>query len=54
MHRVVTQPTACDANGRGQRAESRRHRGYAFQWYSLAVLIAALAGFFGWKAWRER
>ena len=31
-----------------------KHRGYAFQWYSLAVLIAALAGFFGWKAWRER
>ena len=31
-----------------------KHRGYAFQWYSLAVLIAALAVFFGWKAWRER
>lgn len=31
-----------------------KHRGYAFQWYSLAILIAALAVFFGWKAWRER
>ncbi len=31
-----------------------KHRGYAFQWYSLAVLIAALAVFFGWKAWRDR
>ena len=31
-----------------------KHRGYAFQWYSLAVLIAALAVFFGWKAWRGR
>lgn len=31
-----------------------KHRGYAFQWYSLATLIAALAVFFGWKAWRER
>ena len=31
-----------------------KHRGYAFQWYALAVLIAALAVFFGWKAWRER
>ena len=31
-----------------------KHRGYAFQWYSLAVLIAALAVLFGWKAWRER
>ena len=31
-----------------------KHRGYAFQWYSLAVLIAALAAFFGWRVWRER
>lgn len=31
-----------------------KHRGYAFQWYSLAVLIAALAALFGWKDWRER
>ena len=31
-----------------------KHRGYALQWYSLAVLIAALAAFFGWKDWRER
>ena len=31
-----------------------KHRGYAFQWYSLAVLIAALAAFFSWKIWRER
>ena len=31
-----------------------KNRGYAFQWYSLAVLIAALAVFFGGKAWRER
>lgn len=29
-----------------------RHRGYAFQWYALAALIAALAIYFGWKAWR--
>lgn len=31
-----------------------RHRGYAFQWYALAALISALAGYFGWKAWRGR
>ena len=31
-----------------------KHLGYAFQWYSLAVLIAALAFFFGWRAWRDR
>lgn len=31
-----------------------KNLGYAFQWYSLAVLIAALAVFFGWKAWRDR
>ena len=30
-----------------------RHRGYAFQWYSLAVLIAALTLFFGSKALRR-
>lgn len=31
-----------------------KHRGYAFQWYSLAVLIATLAAWFGWKAWRRQ
>jgi len=31
-----------------------KHRGYAFQWYSLAVLIAALTVYFGWKSWRTR
>ena len=31
-----------------------KNLGYAFQWYLLAVLIAALAVFFGWKAWRDR
>lgn len=31
-----------------------KHRGYAFQWYSLALLIAALSVYFGWKAWRAR
>jgi surfeit locus 1 family protein len=31
-----------------------KNRGYAFQWYAIAVLIAALAVFFGRKAWRER
>ena len=30
-----------------------KNLGYAFQWYSLAVLIAALAVLFGWKAWRQ-
>lgn len=30
-----------------------RHRGYAFQWYSLAVLVALLTLFFGGKAWRR-
>lgn len=30
-----------------------RHRGYAFQWYSLAILIAALTLFFGGKALRK-
>ena len=29
-----------------------KHRGYAFQWYSLATLIAALASYFSWRAWR--
>ncbi len=31
-----------------------KHRGYAFQWYALAALIAALALYFGFKAWRAR
>jgi cytochrome oxidase assembly protein ShyY1 len=31
-----------------------KNRGYAFQWYLLAVLIAAFAVFFGRKAWREQ
>ncbi len=31
-----------------------KHRGYAFQWYSLAALIAGLAIWFGWTAWRQR
>lgn len=31
-----------------------RHRGYAFQWYALAMLIFALAGYFGWKSWQQR
>ena len=31
-----------------------KHRGYAFQWYALAVLICALAAYFGWKNWRGR
>ena len=30
-----------------------RHRGYAFQWYSLAALIAALLLYFGGKALRR-
>jgi surfeit locus 1 family protein len=30
-----------------------RHRGYAFQWYSLAVLIAVLTVYFGGKASRR-
>ena len=31
-----------------------KNRGYAFQWYAMAVLITVLAVFFGRKAWRER
>jgi surfeit locus 1 family protein len=31
-----------------------RHRGYAFQWYALAALIFALAGYFAWKSWQQR
>lgn len=31
-----------------------RHRAYAFQWYALAALIASLAAYFGWKAWRRQ
>jgi len=31
-----------------------KHRGYAFQWYSLAALIAVLVAWFGLKAWRLR
>jgi surfeit locus 1 family protein len=30
-----------------------RHRGYAFQWYSLAALIAGLTVYFGGKALRR-
>lgn len=30
-----------------------KHRGYAFQWYSLAALIAALTVYFGGKALRQ-
>lgn len=29
------------------------HRGYAVQWYSLAVLIAGLTVYFGWRALRR-
>lgn len=29
-----------------------RHRGYAFQWYSLAALTAGLTLYFGWRGWR--
>jgi cytochrome oxidase assembly protein ShyY1 len=28
-----------------------KHRGYAFQWYSLAALIAAFATWSSWKSW---
>lgn len=31
-----------------------KHRGYAFQWYSLAALIAALAAWLSYKTWRKR
>ena len=31
-----------------------KHRGYAFQWYALAALIAVLAAYFSWQAWRAR
>ena len=31
-----------------------KHRGYAFQWYSLAALIAVLAAYFSWQAWRAK
>jgi surfeit locus 1 family protein len=31
-----------------------RHRGYAFQWYSLSALIALLTVFFAARAWRAR
>lgn len=31
---------------------AEKHRAYAFQWYALAALIAALAGYFGYKSWR--
>jgi surfeit locus 1 family protein len=31
-----------------------KHRGYAFQWYALAALIAALTVFFTARAWRRR
>ena len=31
-----------------------KHRGYAFQWYALAALIAALTVYFGGKAWQAR
>jgi len=30
-----------------------RHRGYAVQWYALAVLSAALTAIFGWRAARR-
>ena len=31
-----------------------KHRGYAFQWYSLAALIAAFAAWGSWKLWPPR
>ncbi len=31
-----------------------RHRGYAFQWFALAALIATLGVYFGWKALVKR
>lgn len=31
-----------------------RHRGYAFQWYALAAVLAVLTGLVGWRAARQR
>jgi surfeit locus 1 family protein len=31
-----------------------KHRGYAFQWYALALLIAVLSAIFGTRSWRRR
>ena len=41
---------ACGTNGQQPASGVDKHRGYAFQWYALAALIFALAGFFGWKS----
>ncbi len=30
-----------------------KHRGYAFQWYSLAAAIAIFAAWFSWTSWRR-
>ena len=52
--RAPMRPIACGTNGHNPASGVERHRGYAFQWYALAGLISALAGYFGWKTWRGR
>ncbi len=54
MRRVVKQPDGLRREWPRPASGVEKNRGYAFQWYAIAVLIAALAVFFGWKAWRER
>lgn len=57
--RLVVQQTSDSNDGLARRwvrpaSGVDKHRGYAFQWYSLAALIALLTLFFGTRAWRAR
>ncbi len=57
--RLVVQQTGGAEDGllrRWARPETGvdRHRGYAFQWYSLSALIALLTMYFSVRAWRAR
>lgn len=55
--RLVVQQTSDSDDGLSRRwarpaTGVDKHRGYAFQWYSLAVLIVLLTVYFGARAWR--
>jgi cytochrome oxidase assembly protein ShyY1 len=57
--RLVVQQTSAIDDGLQRRwvrpaSGVDKHRGYAFQWYALAALIAILTLFFGLRAWRAR
>jgi surfeit locus 1 family protein len=58
LARFVVQQTSNTDDGLTRRwprpppGGAQKNRGYAFQWYAIAAVIAALTIFFGWRAFR--